>query len=34
MDGNNSIRNVDGPSVLIKELHVPRPDMEEKSGKF
>jgi hypothetical protein len=34
MDDKGSIPNVDGPSVLKIELHVPRPDMEEKSGKF
>jgi hypothetical protein len=34
MDEKGSNRNVDGPSVLKKELHVPRPDMEEISGKF
>jgi hypothetical protein len=29
MDDKGSIPNVDGPSVLKKELHVPRPDMEK-----
>ena len=34
MDDKGSILNVDGPSILKTELHVPRPDMEEKSVKF
>jgi hypothetical protein len=34
MDAKGSTHNGDGPSELKKELHVPRRDMEDKSGKF
>jgi hypothetical protein len=30
MDGKGSIPNVDGPSVLKIELHVPRQELERK----
>jgi hypothetical protein len=34
MDNKCSIQNVDCPSVLKIELHVPRRDMEENQGNF